>query len=342
MSLIITESDLRQRIAGLPRVSLAHLPTPLEFCPRFTEVLGGPRIYIKRDDCTGLAFGGNKSRILEFTIGYALDQGADILIGGAGSQSNHCRQLAAAASRLGVDCHLLVTRDHKSKLIQGNRLLDDLLGATVETASAETIEELDGAKEELRRRLEAEGRKPFIVMQSSMRPYGAMGYALCMAEMAEQLSQQGVKPDRLVVCSSSATQPGLVFGNKVLGTGLRITGISPMTWSYDVTDAFLAILRRMAELLDLEVEFDRDDVENLDTYIGEKGYGYPSLSGNEALHILAETEGIFVDPIYSAKSLAALIDMIRQKQIGAGETVVFLHTGGTPAIFAYADELDFF
>lgn len=339
MDFTMTVSDLRRRIAGLPRASLAHLPTPLEFCPRFTEVLGGPRIYIKRDDCTGLAFGGNKSRILEFTVGYALDQGADVLIGGASSQSNHCRQLAAAASKLGVDCHLLLTHDHKSELIQGNRLLDDLLGATVETTQAQTIEELDGAKKELCSRLEAEGRKPFIVMQSSMRPYGAMGYALCMAEMAEQLSEKGLEPDRLVVCSSSATQPGLVFGNKVLGTGLHITGISPMRWSYDITDAFLAVMRRMAGLLDLDVEFDREDIENLDAYIGENGYGYTSAAGNAALHLLAETEGIFVDPVYSATSLAALIDMVRQKQIGKDETVVFLHTGGTPAIFAYGDEL---
>lgn len=339
MKSTMTVSELRQRVAKVPRVSLAHLPTPLEFCPRLSEALGGPQIYIKRDDCTGLAFGGNKSRILEFTVGYALDQGADVLIGGASSQSNHCRQLAAAASKLGVGCHLLVTRDHKSGLIQGNRLLDDLLGATVETTQAQTIEELDGAKEELCRRLEAEGRKPFIVMQPSMRPYGAMGFALCMAEMAEQFAQQGIKPHRLVVCSSSATQPGLVFGNKVLGTGLHITGISPMKWSYDVTDAFLGVVRRMAELLDINVEFHREDIENLDTYIGEKGYGYTSPEGNAALRLLAETEGIFVDPIYSARSLAALIDMIRNKQIGTDESVVFLHTGGTPAIFAYSEEL---
>jgi 1-aminocyclopropane-1-carboxylate deaminase/D-cysteine desulfhydrase-like pyridoxal-dependent ACC family enzyme len=280
-----------------------------------------------------------ESRILEFTVGYALEQGADVLIGGAGSQSNHCRQLAAAAAKLGVDCHLLVTRDHKSALIQGNRLLDDLLGATVEIAAAESIEQLDDAKEELRSRLQAEGRKPFVVMQSSMRPYGAMGYALCMAELMEQLQQQGLEPSRLVVCSSSATQPGLIFGNKVLGAGLRITGISPISWSYDVTEAFLVILRRMAELLEIDVAFDRNDVENLDTYIGEKGYGYPSPEGNAALRLLASTEGIFVDPIYSAKALAALIDMIRRKHVGAGDTVVFLHTGGTPALFAYADEL---
>ncbi len=166
-----------------------------------------------------------------------------------------------------------------------------------------------------------------------------MGYALCMAELADQFQQQNLKPGRLVVCSSSATQPGLIFGNKALGLGLRITGIAPISWSYDIREAFLAILEQMAKLLDVDVAFTRDDIESLDTYIGDKGYGYATPEGNEALRLLATTEGIFVDPVYSAKALAALVDLVRKAEIGADEVVVFLHTGGTPAIFAYAEEL---
>ena len=190
-----------------------------------------------------------------------------------------------------------------------------------------------------RLRLEREGRKPFVVMQAGLRRFGAMGYALCMTELADQFVQRDEKPDHLIVCSSSATQPGLILANKVLGMGVRIHGVAPIEWSYDIKEAFLKILVQMAEVLELEVSFTVNDIENLDGYIGEKGYGFPTAQGNEALRLLAATEGIFVDPIYSAKALAALVDLIRRGEITAGETVVFLHTGGTPAIFAYADEL---
>ncbi len=331
--------QLRQAIGRLPRVRLAHLPTPLEECRRYAEKLGGPRIYIKRDDCTGLAMGGNKTRILEFTIGRALEQGADVLIGGASSQSNHCRQLAAAAAKLGVECHIVLAKDHKSSPKQGNLLLDDLLGAQTEMVAVDSIEDLDQTKQAVADRLRAKGRRPFIIMQASMRRFGAMGYALCMAEIAEQFRAIGKRLDCLIVCSSSATQPGLVFANKVMDLGVRIIGVAPIKWSYDLKDAFLGVLQDMAETLEMEIAFTPDDLETSEAYVGDQGYGYPAPAANQALRLLAQTEGIIADPIYSAKALAALVDLVGKNTFEAEENVAFLHTGGTPALFAYAEEI---
>jgi len=336
---VLSIDELRSRISGLPRVALGHFPTPLEFCPRLTEAVGGPRIFIKRDDCTGLAFGGNKTRQLEFTVGQGIHQGADVLIGGAGSQSNHCRQLSAAAAKLGVNCSVAVVNDHKSGGTQGNLLLDDLLGAAVKMIDVPSQEQLDDAKEQLFEELKVEGKNPFVVMKSANRPFGAMGYALAVAEMAEQMARLGEKIDVIVGCSGSCTQPGMIFGNKVLDVRARIYGVAPITWSYDVKEAFLVVLNRMAEILELDVSFDRDDIWNSPDYIGENGYGYCSKAGNEALRLMATKEGILLDPIYTGKALSGLIDLSKKGEIGPDETVVFLHTGGTPALFAYTDEL---
>ena len=336
---LLSIDELRAKISGLPRVALGHFPTPLEFCPRLTEVVGGPRIFIKRDDCTGLAFGGNKTRQLEFTVGQGIHAGSDVLIGGAGSQSNHCRQLSAAAAKLGVACAVAVVNDHKSGGSQGNLLLDNLLGATVKMIDVPSQEQLDEAKEQLVLELKAEGKKPFVVMKSANRPFGAMGYALAAAEMAEQMARIGEKIDAIVGCSGSCTQPGMIFGNKVLDVGARIYGVAPITWSYDVKDAFLVVLNRMAEILGLDIGFDRDDIWNSPDYIGEEGYGYCSKAGNEALRLMATNEGILLDPIYTGKALSGLINLSNAGEIGPDETVVFLHTGGTPALFAYTDEL---
>ena len=332
-------AELRVRIARLPRVSLGHYPTPLEFCPRITERLGGPRIFIKRDDCTGLAFGGNKTRQLEFTVAEAIQQGADVLVGGAGSQSNHCRQLAAAAAKHGLECRLLVVKDHKSGAVQGNLLLDELLGASVEAVEVPSQENLVEAKQTLVEDLKRRGRKPFVVMDKGVRHLGAMGYALCMAEMVDQANHLGEELQTVVVCSSSATQPGLIFGSRALGLETRIIGMAPIVWSYDLKESFLDILGRMANALEMDLAFAPEDIVNLASYVGPKGYGHPSPEGLDAFRLTARSEGIFLDPIYSAKAMAGLVDLVAKGQIGSGETVVFVHTGGTPMLFAYAEEL---
>ncbi len=336
---VLTIDELRFLISRLPRVALGHFPTPLEFCPRLTEAIGGPRIFIKRDDCTGLAFGGNKTRQLEFTVGQGIHNGADVLIGGAGSQSNHCRQLSAAAAKLGVACSIAVVSDHKSGGSQGNLLLDDLLGASVRLIDVPTQEQLDAAKELLAEELRTEGKNPFVVMKPENRPYGAMGYALAVTEMKEQMACRGESVDVIVGCSGSCTQPGIIFGNKTLDLGARIYGIAPIEWSYDVKAAFLGVLARMVEILELDLSFTVDDIWNSPDYIGVEGYGYCSKAGNEALRLMATTEGILLDPIYTGKALSGLMGLIEKGEIGSDETVVFLHTGGTPALFAYTQEL---
>lgn len=335
----MTIDELRSCVGKLPRVQLGHLPTPLEFCPRLSEAIGGPQIYIKRDDCTGLAFGGNKTRQLEFTVAQGLEQGADVLIGGAGSQSNHCRQLSAAAAKLGVDCALTLVKDHKSGDTQGNLLLDDLLGASVEMVEVASQELLDEAKEALIARLKGEGKNPFLVMQKANRPYGAMGYALCMAEILEQCEALGKKPTTILLCSGSCTQPGLIFGKKMLGVDTRIVGMAPIVWSYDVQEAFLEVLNKMADILGVDLAFARADIENSNAYVGEQGYGYCTPEGNAAVRLMAQTEGILLEPNYTGKALSGLIDWVKKGKIGSDETVVFVHTGGTPALFAYVDEL---
>lgn len=334
----MTRDSLRARIETLPRVQLGHFPTPLEYLPRLTEAIGGPRILIKRDDCSGLAFGGNKTRQLEFTIGQGIDRGADVLIGGAGSQSNHCRQLSAGAAKLGVKAAIAVVKDHKSGG-GGNLLLDDLLGAEVEVVDVDTQEYLDEAKQQLVERFEREGRKPFIVMQAANRPFGAMGYALAVAEMADQAEAMGERIDAIVTCSGSCTQPGMIFGNKAIGLGARVYGIAPIEWTYDVKEAFQGVLSRMVEVLDVDLSFSEEDIWNRPDYIGPQGYGYCSEAGNKALRLMAQTEGIILDPIYTAKALSGLIDLAGKGELGQDETVVLVHTGGTPALFAYGEEL---
>jgi L-cysteate sulfo-lyase len=339
MARLLSCAELRVRIARLPRIPLGHFPTPLEFCQRLTEALGGPRIFMKRDDCTGLAFGGNKTRQLEFTVAEAVQQGADVVVGGAGSQSNHCRQLAAAAARCGLECRLLVVKDHKSQPVHGNLLLNELLGASTEMVEVATQEHLADAKQALVEDLQRRGKKPFLVMDPSTRHLGAMGYVLCMAEMVEQFAHLGEPLETVVVCSSCATQPGLIFGGKALGLETRTIGMAPIVWSYDLKEALLDVLGRMSDVLEMDLSFSTEDIVNLASYVGPRGYGYPSPEGMEAFKLVAQTEGIFLDPIYSAKAMAGLIDLIRKGQFNSGETVVFLHTGGTPLVFAYGDEL---
>jgi len=335
----ITRSEFRELISKLPRVELAHKPTPLEACPRLSEALGGPQILIKRDDCTGLAFGGNKARQLEFTLGEAMAQGADLIVHGAASQSNHCRQAAAAAAKLGLKIVLVLARDARSSPIQGNLLLDHILGAEVRLVEAPGpgahLDEIKrGVAEEYRTR----GYHPFVIAPPLSETLGAVAYADRLLEICDQLDARGVQADHLVVCSAGPTQAGLVLANKATGAGLRITGITPIRWPYDTAVAMAETANHAAERLGVDITVSPEEVHNTDAYVGE-AYGIVTQEGLEALRLMARTEGILLDPSYTAKALAGLIDLIRRGEIAPESTVVFLHTGGTPALFAYAEEL---
>jgi D-cysteine desulfhydrase family pyridoxal phosphate-dependent enzyme len=333
---IITREELCQKIAQMPQVELGHFPTPLEECPRLSEALGGPRILMKREDCSGLAFGGNKVRQLTFTIGEAIHQGADTIVHGAASQSNHCRQAAAACARLGLKCYLRLSRDKKG-IIQGNLLLDHLAGAEVELVDATLGPELDAVKYALAEDLKAQGLKPHVIAAPRSTALAAVAFSWCIAEIHEQQEAMGIEADWMYAGSIGGTQAGLILGAKALGMKLKPVGISPIRWDDRVERVRIAA-NSAAEILDLDLQITDADVDNTNDYVGE-AYGVVTPECVEALKLVAQTEGIFLDPSYTSKAFAGLIDHIRQGRIAPDDTVIFLHTGGTPALFAYNEEL---
>jgi len=322
---------------SLPRVSLAHLPTPLEEMPRLREALGdGPRLLVKRDDQTGLATGGNKTRKLEFLVAEALAQGADTLVTAGGPQSNHCRQTAAAAAKIGFRC-VLVLGSHPLFRSEwnGNLLLDDLLGAKVHWAGDR---DRNTALAEVADTLRATGGRPYVIPVGGSVPTGAVGYVAAVEELAVQLAERGEQVDRIVFASGSAgTHAGLLVGVKALGLDARVEGIND-----DKVDGLLAKIQRLARAtavhLGLDLSFFEEDFILHDAY-GAPGYGVITDAEREAIRLLARTEGIIVDPVYTGRALAGLIDLVRQGVYGPDETVLFWHTGGTAGLFARAAEL---
>ncbi len=336
-----TPADLRAAIARLPRFPLGHFPTPLEFAERFSRALGGPQIYIKRDDCTGLAFGGNKTRHNEFLIADALEQGADIIVWGAGVQSNNCRQTAAACAKAGLDIHLVLGRGGPPKgpdVVQGNLLLDHLVGAHIEIVEETIGVDLDDRIASEAARYAARGRKVYSWDRHKVKPLAAVSYALCAAEIAEQSAEQGFTPDAIYVSSAGSTGSGVVLGQMALGLACSVRSVAPIKWLWDTQADMAAIADDAGKLIGLDLGIRPERVDVTFDYIGP-AYGQLSADGLEAMALLARSEGILLDPIYSGKAMAGLVDDIRQGRRKAGEKVVFIHTGGTPALFAYSDEL---
>ena len=334
--LVVKCEDLCERVTRVPQAELGHFPTPLEDCPRLSDKLGGPRILIKREDCSGLAFGGNKVRQLTFTIGEAVHLGADTIVHGAASQSNHCRQAAAACARLGLKCYLRLARDHKS-VVQGNLLLDYLAGADVELVDVPFGDELHAVKEALAEELKIEGLKPYVVGGPHATALAAVSFTWCMAEIYRQQETLGVEADWIYVASAGGTQAGLVLGAKVLGMKIKPFGVAPLSWDNRI-DRIQQAANAAAAILDLEVNIDNNEVRNTDAFVG-RGYGMLTPECAEAIRLVAQTEGIFLDPVYSGKAMAGLIDHVDRGQLTCDETVIFLHTGGTPQLFVYNEEL---
>jgi D-cysteine desulfhydrase family pyridoxal phosphate-dependent enzyme len=331
---------LQARIDAQARVRLAHLPTPLDPCPRLGAALGGPEIWIKRDDLTGLAFGGNKTRQLEFVFADILAQGADTVVAGAYSQSNWCRQMTAAARKLGLEVALVLLHGEKGPALQGNLLLDRLMGADVTVVDLDSMERLTPLLEAKAEELARAGRKPYVVAPFGVEKLvlGALGYVNAALELDRQLDEAGVDPDYLYLCGANMTPAGLALGLKALGRRMRLVNIAPIRWSEDRAVDIARIADGTARRLELDVTITPGEIDNHDGYIGER-YGVVTDGGREAMRLLARTEAVILDPVYSSKALAGLIDHVRQGRIGEGETVVFVHTGGTPALFAYAADL---
>jgi L-cysteate sulfo-lyase len=331
------------KLPDIPRVSLAQLPTPLEPLARLSAHLGGPTIYIKRDDQTGLATGGNKARKLEFLVAEAMAQGCDTLVTTGGVQSNHARQTAAAAARLGLGCELLLPRLVDGRTVEyecsGNVLLDRLLGARVQILPRESFN--DQTFEAAMSRLRSEGRKPFFIPIGGSTPRGALGYIVAVQELFAQTRQAGIEPTVLLVgTGSGGTHAGIVAGMVLAGQKARVQGIS-VSGQKDQRQALVAQLA--AEALDLVGSRAAAQTENiahrvsvLDQYVGP-GYGQPTDGMIEAVQLVARLEGILLDPVYTGKAMAGLIDLVRQGQLTARDTVVFWHTGGVAGLFGYGE-----
>jgi 1-aminocyclopropane-1-carboxylate deaminase/D-cysteine desulfhydrase-like pyridoxal-dependent ACC family enzyme len=342
MQIPMTVQELRKRIARLPRANLAFLPTPLHELPRFSQALGGPRIYMKRDDQTGLAFGGNKTRMFDFLLAEVAAEGADTVIGGAAVQSNYCRQLTAACSALGLEVHLVLrrVRGAKDDDIQGNFLLDLIAGAHVHVIDA-TQEEQNQALYALSDRLRARGKKPYVVRMANDEDLApdVIAYIECFCEIVEQARALDIDPTHIYVSSLDTTQAGLELGKRALGSAIDIVGITPADWEPDIPRVITAYLNHASARLDLPIEVHPEDVANSSAYVGA-GYGRVTVEGVEMIKLMARTEGIFLDPVYTSKACAALAEHVRKGGLTPDDTVVFIHTGGTPALFAYRDELD--
>jgi len=327
------------RPAPIPHTSLAHLPTPLEPMLRLSAELGGPHLWVKRDDATGLAMGGNKVRKLEYLIADAQQEKADIVLTCGATQSNHCRQTAAAAARTGLDCELLIEHRFPDRSIEyragGNILLDRLLGATVLDFEAGTdlVEALETRAAELR---EA-GRSPYVIPLGGSSVVGAMGYRTAAVETLRQADEVGFEISEIVhATASGGTQAGLVAGLAIRRSTVGVYGISAGAPS----DYLGSVVRGLAEGVLERVGVDRtlgpDAVMVDDSYVGE-AYGVPTEAMREAVELVAATEGILLDPVYSGKAMAGLIDLVRGGRWSTDDHVVFVHTGGTPALFGYRD-----
>jgi L-cysteate sulfo-lyase len=326
-------------IGKLKRMRLGSLPTPLEYAPRLSEALGGPRVWLKRDDLTGLGMGGNKARKLEFIMAQAIAEGADVVITGAGQQSNHCRLTAAASCKLGLDCMLLLKGDPPPQAMSGNLLIDAIYGAQIKYVGDVEWWRLQPLLEEMCDQLRAQGRKPFVIPSGGATSIGSSGYVLAVAETCEQMYELGFAADHLCcACGSGGTLAGLVTGVKALSAGFSVQGFSVDLPSDQVRDRALGLAQETAELLGAGCRITEDDVLVSDEYVGES-YGVPSAGGMEAIDLVARTEGVLLDPVYTGKAMAGLIDQIRNGRFTQNEDVVFLHTGGAPALFAYEDAL---
>lgn len=322
----------------LARFPLGFFPTPLQEMKRLSKALGGPRLFIKRDDQTGLAMGGNKTRKLELLIADALRQGADTIITAGAAQSNHCRQTAAAAALAGLGCEL-VLGGKPDDVPNGNLLLDQLLGASVHWTGMERRGE---KMEEIASALRAQHRKPYVIPYGGSNGLGAAAYAGAMFEMIDQMKASRVTFDRCIVASSSGgTQAGLVLGAKAHGFTGSVVGISidkgergERTYEEEMSE----IADAAARLLGLHITCTAADFIVRYDYLGG-GYGIVTELEREAIRLTARLEGILLDPVYTGRAMGGMIDMIRRGEINSGESILFWHTGGAPALFAYAGDL---
>lgn len=329
-------------LSRFPRVRIGHLPTPLEPMAQLSKLLGGPRLWIKRDDCTGLSTGGNKTRKLEFLIADAISHNADTIITQGATQSNHARQTAAAAARFGMQCHLLLEdrtgNNTPDYTLNGNVLLDELHGASISKRPAGA--DMNAEMEKLAQDLRAKGRKPYVIPGGGSNPIGALGYVNAALEIVSQANDIGLQIGHVVHATGSAgTQAGLVTGFVALNSGVPVLGIGVRAAREQQENSVFNLACRTAEHLGVPGIVKREHVVANCDYVGQ-GYGIPTDGMREAVSLLASTEGILLDPVYSGKGMAGLLDLVRKGHFPRDSDVVFLHTGGSAALFGYRQAFD--
>jgi len=333
-------NELLGKISRIPRINLLDLPTPLQAMPRLSKVLKGPRIWIKRDDCTGLAFGGNKERKMEFVMANVLRKRADVVITTGDIQSNHIRATAVAAKKLGLKA-ILVLRGKKPRSYSGNLLLDYLLDADIRFVQV-NWQEVHSVTEEIAEEVKKEGHVPYIIPGGASYPVGAVAYVNAMVELLIQANDMGIEINYLVhAAGSGGTQAGLVLGSKILKTKAQVLGICVEKDGDYLTKKTVEIACGAATVLGLEETVDVNDVILIEDYAGQ-GYGVLTEEVVKAIKLVAQTEGVFLDPVYTGKAMAGLIDLIKQRRFEKNDNIVFIHTGGTPALFAYAGKIQSF
>tara|TARA_B110000902_G_scaffold50636_1_gene58201 strand:- start:17586 stop:18599 length:1014 start_codon:yes stop_codon:yes gene_type:complete len=325
------------------RLHFAHLPTPLEPMLNISKVLGGPNLWIKRDDCTGLSSGGNKTRKLEFLMADAVDKKANTIITQGATQSNHARQTCAIAGKLGMQCHILLESrtgfEDDAYNLNGNVMLNQLHGATISTRPAGT--DMNAAMEEIAQSLREDGKQPYIIPGGGSNEIGALGYVNAAIELTTQANDRSLKIDHLVhATGSSGTQAGLVLGMEGINSGIPVYGIGVRAPKVKQEEMVYDLAQRTAVYMGLNPSIvTRERVVANSDYVGG-GYGQPTKSMVEAVKMLAQYEGILLDPVYSGKGFAGLIDLIRKGHFKKGENVVFLHTGGSVSLSGYPNAFD--
>ena len=317
----------------IPRINFALLPTPVEPLERLTKYFNGPRLIVKRDDLTGVAFGGNKARKLEFLMADAKSQDAKTIITAGAAQSNHCRQTAAVAARFGYEC-ILVVAGEKIKHSSGNLMLDQLLGARIVWASHS---DLDSTLDKTFHEAQEDGHRPYLIPFGGSNPIGAVGYVFAMSE----LLGQGYQPNWIILPSGSGgTQAGMVVGAKLFGFRGRILGISVIEQKNTFETKVKMLAQSCAEYLNENLQISPEDIQINSDYLG-KGYGIMGAPEKNAIRIFARYEGLFLDPVYTARAAAGMMDLLDSKYFSRDDLILFWHTGGTPALFIkkYMDKL---
>ncbi len=330
------------QILEVPRIKLGSWPTPLEELSNLSRVLGGPRIFMKREDLCGIALGGNKIRKLEYALAEAKSQGATVLITSGAVQSNHVRLTIACANRLGLKT-FVVLRGEKPAFPTGNLLLDHILGVAeihwVDPKGYATREELvratEGRAAELAEELRRRGEVPYVIPNGCKPLHSAIAYATCVLELLEQMRAIDLAPDVIVTaCGTAGTQTGLILGSLLFAQGqIRVVGISVSGRAEALKERIRRNLEEALGFLGVDMDVPARAIEVYDDYVGP-GYALPTPKMREAVELLARTEGILLDPVYTGKAMAGLLDLVRRGSLETAENVVFLHTGGVPALFA--------